>query len=442
MSSESWDVVVIGAGAAGWAAPTRLGDAGRRVLILEARDRVGGRIDTRREPGWSVPVEAGAEFVHGRSPAAWEAIEKAGLATNEVDDSHWHAPAGRPEPFDFDAVWEPVGRKLGDFQGGDLPFAEFLRTHCPDLPAADHELVVAYCEGFNAADARRLSTDWLKKSEEAVGEKSGPPSRLRDGYDHLAAWFRAGLDPVTTELRLSCVVTDVRWEPGLVEVTASSHAGTGSHRAAATIITLPLGILQAPPGSPGGIHFHPDVPEKRAAWSALAVGDVVKVVLRFRDPFWSSAAPKLGFLHTPAGPFQTWWVTGPEGAGVLTGWAGGPAATDLTGAEPRAVLDRALDQVAACFPVGREWLAARLSDGHVFDWRQDPFARGAYSYVPAGGLDAVRRLAAPVAESLFFAGEATHERLAGTVAGAIASGERAADEVLARVGRPFGTSPG
>src|SRR5688572_12940253 len=98
MSSESSDVVVIGAGAAGLAAAKRLGAAGRRVLILEARDRVGGRIDTRREPGWPVPMEAGAEFVHGRSRAAWDAIEKAGLATDEVDDSHWHAPAGRPEP--------------------------------------------------------------------------------------------------------------------------------------------------------------------------------------------------------------------------------------------------------------------------------------------------------------------------------------------------------
>jgi monoamine oxidase len=431
MSSEYWDVVVIGAGAAGLAAAKRLGASGRRVLILEARDRVGGRIDTRREPGWPVPVEAGAEFVHGRSRAAWDAIEKAGLATDEVDDSHWRAPAGRPEPFDFDAVWEPVGRKLDDFQG-DLPFAEFLRTHCPDLPAADYELVMAYCEGFNAADARRLSTHWLKKSEEAVGEESGPPSRLRDGYDRLAAWFRAGLDPMTTELRLGCTVAEVRWEPGLVEVMASSPAGVSTDRAAAAIITLPLGILQAPPGAPGAIRFHPDVPVKRAAWSVLAVGDVVKVVMRFREAFWSAGAPNLGFLHTPAGPFQTWWTTGPEGAGVLTGWAGGPSATDLTGAEPRAVLDRALDQVAACFPVGREWLAARLSDWHVFDWRRDPFARGAYSYVPAGGLDAVRRLAEPVAGTLFFAGEATHERLAGTVAGAIASGERAADEVPAR----------
>jgi phytoene dehydrogenase-like protein len=175
MPNELWDVVVIGAGAAGLAAAKRLGAAGRRVLVLEARDRIGGRIDTRREPGWPAPVEAGAEFVHGHSRAAWDAIEKAGLAADEVKDGHWHAPEGRPEPLDFDAVWAPVGDELERLSDEDLPLAELLRTRCPDLPAADRELILAYCEGFNAADARRLSARWLKDAEEAVGEETGPP---------------------------------------------------------------------------------------------------------------------------------------------------------------------------------------------------------------------------------------------------------------------------
>lgn len=99
MPNETWDAVVIGAGAASLAAAKRLGATGRRVLVLEARDRIGGRIDTRHEPGWPVPVEAGAEFVHGHSRAAWDAVEKAGLATDEVNDGHWRPPEGRPDPF-------------------------------------------------------------------------------------------------------------------------------------------------------------------------------------------------------------------------------------------------------------------------------------------------------------------------------------------------------
>jgi monoamine oxidase len=431
MGAQPWDVVVIGAGAAGLAAAHRLTAFGRRALVLEARGRIGGRIDTRREPGWPAPVEAGAEFVHGHSRAVWDAVEKAGLAADEVADTHWRAADGRLEPFDFDAVWSPVGEALDRLPDGDQPLAEFLDRHCPHLPPADRQLVVAYCEGFNAADARRLSARWLKETEEAVGEEAGPPSRLRDGYDQLAAWLRAHLDAPATGLELNCTVTEVRWEPGSAEVTATSPAGIERRRAGAVIVTLPLGVLQAPPGAPGAVRFRPDVPEKRAAWSALAVGEVVKLVLRFREPFWSAAAPDLGFLHTPTGPFQTWWASGPAGSGVLTGWAGGPAAGSLAGAEPRGVLVAALDQLGSCFPQGREGLAGLLEDWHLFDWQRDALARGAYSYVPAGARGAVGRLAEPVAGTLFFAGEATHGRLAGTVAGAIASGERAADEVEA-----------
>jgi monoamine oxidase len=433
MPGASWDVGVIGAGAAGLAAARRLSATARRVLILEARDRVGGRIDTRREPGWPVPVEAGAEFVHGHAAAAWDAIRAATLTTDEVEDRHWHAPAGRPEPLDFDKVWEPVATELEDFTEGDLPFADFLRRHCPNLPAADRELVLAYCEGFNAADAARLSTRWLKESEAAVGEGSGAPSRLRAGYDRLTAWFRDGLNPATTELKLNTAVTDIRWEPGRVELTTSSPVGAERYQARAAIITLPLGVLQA---SSGAVRFLPDMPGKREAWSALVMGEVVKVALRFHEPFWSAGAPDLGFLHTPAGPFQVWWALRPVTAGVLVGWAGGPLAARLGGLDPRAILDRAINQLTGSFPVGRERLAGLVEDWRVFDWQTDPFARGAYSYVPVGGLESVRRLAEPVAATLFIAGEAMDERLAGTVAGAIASGERAADELLAAHARP------
>lgn len=430
MPNASWDVVVIGAGAAGLAAASRLSAAERRVLVLEARARIGGRIDTRREPGWPVPVEAGAEFVHGHSAAAWDAIRAAALPADEAEGRHWHAPAGRPESLDFDTVWEPIAAELEDFPEDDLPFAEFLRRHCPNLPPADRELVLAYCEGFNAADAARLSTRWLKESEEAVGEESGTPSRLREGYDRLAAWLRAGLDPATTELKLRTAVTDIRWEPEHIEVTASAPNETASYRSRAAIITLPLGVLRAPPGAVGAVTFHPDLPEKRAAWSALAMGAVIKVALRFREPFWLADASDLGFLHTPAGPFQVWWPLRPSEAGILIGWVGGPGATALNGLDPRTVFDRALNQLAASFSVARARLAELVADWKVFDWQADPFTRGAYSYVPVGGLRAVRQLAEPVAGTLFFAGEATDERLAGTVAGALASGVRAADALI------------
>jgi monoamine oxidase len=272
----------------------------------------------------------------------------------------------------------------------------------------------------------------VKDTDAPVGEDSGAPSRPRGGYGRLAVWFRDQLDARLGEVRLGTVVTAIRWEQGRVAVTATTGQAVTEFRAGAAVITLPLGVLQAPPGQPGAVRFDPDPPGKRQAWAALAMGPVVKLVLRFREPFWAaSTALDLGFLHIPAGPLQAWWTGRAGGPAVLTGWAGGPAAAALSGLDPRAVLDRALAQLAGTFPIGRERLTGLLEDWRVFDWQADPFTRGAYSYVPVGGHEWVRRLAEPVAGTLFFAGEATDYLLAGTVAGAIASGERAAGEVLA-----------
>ena len=165
------------------------------------------------------------------------------------------------------------------------------------------------------------------------------------------------------------------------------------------------------------------------------MGAVVKVVFRFREAPWDAAGlPDLAFLHTPAGPFQAWWMTRPMRTTVLTGWAGGPAAERLAGQDPTAVLARALGALADTLPADRRRLEAELEAWHVFDWLADPFSQGAYSYVPVHELKTPSALAEPVEGTLFFAGEATHDRLSGTVAGALASGYRAADEVLRSLG--------
>lgn len=434
MAGEPWDAVVLGAGVAGLTAAARLYEAGSRVVVLEARDRVGGRVHTLNEPGWPAPVEAGAEFVHGASPGLGRALRDAGVSTDPVAERHYRAAGGRVEPVDFEAAWQPVVDRLNEFDDeDDQPFAEFLRERCPDLSPYDRALATGYAEGFNAADARRLSTRWLKDTEAAVGEESGPPARPRGGYGRLIGRLRYRLDPRTTEVRLNAAVRTVRWRPGHVTVAIDGAPG-GEVRAAAAVVTLPLGVLRRPPGSPGAVAFDPEPLGKRAAWAALPVGSVVKLVVRFREPFWEPAAPGLGFLHTPGGPLQVWWPGGQTAPAVLTGWAGSPAAGALAGLAPREVFERALVQLAEAFGLARDRTTALVGDWRVFDWQVDPLAGGAYSYVPAGGACAVRWYAEPVAGTLFFAGEATDRTRAGTVAGALVSGERAAGEVLAARG--------
>src|SRR5262249_37327060 len=160
-------------------------------------------------------------------------------------------------------------------------------------------------------------------------------------------------------------------------VECTSPAGKATLRAGAAVMTLSPGVLRARPGTPGAVRFVPDLPEKRAAWGMLPMGSVVKVALRFREPFWFDSEPELTFLHTPPGPFEIWWTTSPLRSGVLTGWAGGPHAERLTALAPRAVLELALSALPRCFPLGRERLAELLDDWRVFEWQSEPFTRGA-----------------------------------------------------------------
>jgi monoamine oxidase len=179
------------------------------------------------------------------------------------------------------------------------------------------------------------------------------------------------------------------------------------------------------------VQFVPDFPQKWKSSEPLKVGSVVKLVLRFREAFWEAAGfEDLGFLHAPGELFQTWWTNSPMRSTILTGWVGGPAVSRLSGLTATEIVNRALDSLARILSVDRRRLASLLEATHLADWQDDPFARGAYSYVGVGGSRAATALAEPVADTLFFAGEATHDRLSGTVAGAIASGYRAADEVL------------
>src|SRR5438105_13339033 len=137
MADNFCDTVVIGAGAAGLAAANRLSAAGQTVTVIEARERIGGRVHTLRLAGWQVPVEAGAEFIHGQPEETWNAVRAAGLAAYEVSESHWYSPDGRPRPLEFDKVWETIFGRLEQVASEDLSFADFLRQQCSDLTAEE-----------------------------------------------------------------------------------------------------------------------------------------------------------------------------------------------------------------------------------------------------------------------------------------------------------------
>jgi monoamine oxidase len=428
------DVVVLGAGVAGLAAARALSRRGHRVIVIEARPRLGGRILTVHDRAWPMPIELGAEFLHGEAPAARRAAEAAGARIVELPDVHAWAARGRLRPTDD--TWEGVARLLaaaGRLRR-DVPFSAFLARRRARRDVRD--MARLFVQGYSAAHIERVSTRWVGQGADEMDELR--QYRLEGGYDRIVEWLRSGLDRGHTEVRLSTVATAVAWSRGTVRVSLRSATGLPlpDVAARAAVVTLPVGVLKAAPPAEGAVEFRPAVPGLAASLARLEMGGVRKVVLRFRAAFWEEAgflearlprsapqlARRLAFLYDRHGAFPTWWTAAPRRVPVLTAWAGGPAAEALSGPDEPAIVGRALDGLAAALGVGRRRLDEALEGWATHDWQADPFSRGAYSYVRAGGLEAPRRLARPVLGTLFFCGEATSPDESGTVSGAIASG--------------------
>jgi monoamine oxidase len=409
------DVLIIGAGVAGLAAAQKLSAAGLSVAILEARERVGGRILTLRDPLVPVPVELGAEFIHGRPPEIWEIVEAAPLAACDV---LWpHDPSDR-----FDELFAAMERAAGP----DLTFAEFIAT-----APFDNETklrATAYVEGFNAARAERIGVRALVEEAKASDSIGGDQTfRLLCGYDRICDHLRNG--GLRAALHLNTEVTALSWRPGSVEVEARTRTGrpAGPFTARRALVTVPLGVLQA-----GSIRFDPQPPNLEAA-RGLFMGQAVRMTLHFRERFWErhEGAAELGFLHVSDPCMPTWWSAQPVRAPLLTGWAGGAIAEQYAGRGDAFAVEQALRALARVLRIPQREIEAQLEAWYWHDWQADPYALGAYSYAPPGGGDARRRLATPAAGTLFFAGEATNlEGHGAMVHGAIASGRRAAAEIL------------
>jgi monoamine oxidase len=421
------DVIVIGAGAAGLAAADELARAGRTVLVLEARERIGGRCWTRREYGLPVPIELGAEFIHGAAEVTHALISKAG--TTSVDSGRLQRfregdkQGGKLKAADGFAEAKKAVQQISMLRKKDVSFAAFLRGS-KGLSEKTKAMATLMVEGFDAADPKRASARAI--AEEWGGAEMGESQpRPLGGYGPLLGWLAGSLDPALVRIQLQTAVSAIRWKPGEVEVEGRFLDRPFRARAPQAVVTLPLGVLQS-----GSVIFVPDLTEKQKALRALASGPVVKAALHFRRAFWEEAHPGVAFFHAAESAFPTFWAQLPIHSPVLIAWAGGPKASRLAGLEAGEVIRRATSSLAEVFgPLGREAVESQLQAVLVQDWQKDPHALGAYSYVLVNGQGARESLAAPLEDTLFFAGEATSVDQAGTVAGALESGTRAAREL-------------
>jgi len=427
------DVVIVGAGVAGLAAAAVLKKAGVDVRCLEAGNRLGGRILTLHDPLSPLPIELGAEFIHGRPPEIWDLIRGNSLPAFEHTPKALHLDRGRilKEDEVGDAAGGILEEAAKSAKRQDQSFEEYLR-HSPQ-PAGVKNWARVYVEGFNAARKEEVSTAWLAQDAEAAGKIDGDRSfRLIGGYDSIVTALLRSIPEHESAIQLNVLVKKVLWRAGSAEVRYQSRLDGQAAvlRCREVIVTVPLGVLQAAPPSPGAILFDPEPGGILKAAKALRFGQVYRVTFRFRAAFWEEdeELKNAGFLVSQEKQFFTWWTTHPVLSPLLTGWMAGSAAERFRSAAPGRIAAEALASLSRILHRKIPTPDAM----HFHNWRTDPFFRGAYSYVPVNASTARRVLAEPVQGTLFFAGEATElNGHSATVHGAIASGIRAAESLLA-----------
>lgn len=426
-TSSQTDVLIIGAGAAGLLAARELATAGRRVLLLEARDYLGGRAHTLTPPGFTAAIEAGAEFLHGEVPLTRALLTEAGMTWQAAEGRTYVIQDGQIQPdADFFGELPRVLAKLEEL-AEDLPLADFLAREFPGpAHAALRATTTQFAEGYDAADAQRVSA-WALRDEWLAGGAEDSP-RPVGGYGPLLAWLAAQAQAAGAVVHLDTPVQKIRWQPGQVEVVAATGA---TYQARQVLCTVPLGVWQRPAGQPGHLGFSPELPAHRAAAAQLGFGEVIKFVLEFKTPFWQDQLPELEFLLSEA-PVPTWWSQLPSARPLLTGWVAGPAAQRLRTAPADALLHLALASLAQVLRTPVSELQTQLRASYIRNWGAEPHAYGAYSYPTVGSPAARAALATPVASTLFWAGEGLYDGPAGgTVEAALVSGHAAAQALLA-----------
>lgn len=430
------EAIIVGAGAAGLICAAALTREGVDVTLLEARDRLGGRIYTLHDPSCDVPLELGAEFVHGRPPEIFRLVEQHELDVREVAGEDFCHLAGTVAPCEFFEKVDELLSRMKDVKR-EQSFDDFLAIAAHDAPPQIKRWARGYIQGFNAAPAEEISLQSLLREAEAEDKIDGQRAyRVVGGYENVIKRLLADADPARLNVQLNCPVRRIAWSRGKVEIETAGVEFLRFH-AAAAVITLPLGVLQS-----GEVLFDPQLPQKRGPLAHIAMGQAMRVTLRFSRRFWADTEvarvlpaqlDNLRFLFTLGEWFPTWWTASPLQAPLITAWAPAHCAERFAGQSENFIVDKALAALAEVFPLDRKELDSAFAKAYLHDWQSDPYSRGAYSYVRVGGLDTPAELAAPVEGTLFFAGEATeNEGHHATVHGAIASGLRAAREVLNR----------
>ncbi|MFI5172842.1 MAG: flavin monoamine oxidase family protein [Chitinophagales bacterium] len=420
------DIIIVGAGAAGLMAGRELAKKGYKIILLEARGHIGGRIYTFKENEFPVKAETGAEFIHGNLETTLNLLNEGGISYSIARGKMFRVKNGKiKKDNESMEYWREVERQLNDLKE-DITVDAFIDKFFSGTQYLTiSNSIKGFVEGFDSAETKFASTFAFKR--EWLGNGEEDQYRVEGGYSKLVQFLADEINKNAGTIFLSQVAKEINWSNNNVIITTNNNE---KHKAKKVIITVPPPILLNE--GAGQIRFVPPIDNKINAIQQLGFGEVIKILLYFKGPFWEEHQLKLrkmGFLFTEE-QIPTWWTQHPEHSGLLTGWLAGPKAAAIKNEPDEKIMQLAILSLTNTFEFSESYIQDQLLDKKICNWSNDPFTMGAYAYETLTSKNARNILMEPVEATIYFAGDALYNGDSmGTVEAALVSGKNVAEKV-------------
>jgi len=417
-------ILIIGAGMSGLAAAQTLVKKGYEVVVLEGRNRLGGRIWTSQN--WKdTPLDLGASWIHGVKDNPLTALAaqiQAKTVQTSYDRYSIYTSDGKAlnqsQEAHLESLWHKIQSAIqqANQQNKDqsLQSAVYKGVKYQSLSRQDQQwvdfLISARIEQEYAGSSKLLSAQWY----ESEAEFDGPDALFSQGYQILIQALAKGI-----QYTLNQEVKSIDWSEDEIVVKTQNK----TYLADRVLVTVPLGVLKA-----GKIQFSPALPqEKTKAIQALGMGILNKLYLRFPRAFWPEQSDWIEKIPQGQAAWTEWLsLKRTFQLPILLGFSSGEKAKSMEKWSDQEIVSSAMQTLQTIF--GKN--IPKPSDYQITRWGEDPFSYGSYSFNALGALPPMREnLAKNIEEILFFAGEATERYHFSTVHGAYLSGLRAAQEI-------------